>query len=368
MKKTLLIATVLLFAFGSFAVALDLNMDAEPDEFYGTLTGPEDGYLYFDHTDCGTPDQCGIIDDIDLSAFAWFAWDSTYFYGYFEITDDIILVNNTTAYENDAVEYKIDPDPYAIDETATGVAAYRVSAWSAEEAEVPEAVQNIDSGEAGEWPHEIVEGEDYARKEVFTDDRYGYNLEFRVPFETMVVGDDRFIIPGVGVEFGLAINIMDNDESGRESVLRWASNMDDLVWNEPARHGTVTLLEGNKVKLSTMNAITGVDTNSNDYTPPATLVESLAGQTPVEFNLEQNYPNPFNPSTNIQFSLPSTANVSLDVYNLLGEKVSSLVNNQVMQAGVHNVTFDASEFNSGVYLYRLQAGDNVEMKKMMFIK
>ena len=80
------------------------------------------------------------------------------------------------------------------------------------------------------------------------------------------------------------------------------------------------------------------------------------------FNLDQNYPNPFNPSTNINFNLVETGLVSLKVYNLLGQEVAELVN-QRMSSGSHTFNFDASGLSSGVYIYRLQAGNNVQTKK-----
>lgn len=88
---------------------------------------------------------------------------------------------------------------------------------------------------------------------------------------------------------------------------------------------------------------------------------------PNEFKLSQNYPNPFNPSTNISFNLPSSGEVSLKVYNLLGQEVASLVNGR-MNSGSHTVSFDASRLASGMYIYRLQAGSFMQTKKMMLIK
>jgi hypothetical protein len=85
------------------------------------------------------------------------------------------------------------------------------------------------------------------------------------------------------------------------------------------------------------------------------------------FNLEQNYPNPFNPSTTINFSVQQAGNVTMRVYNLLGQQVATLVD-QKMQAGSHSVTFDASALSSGTYIYRLTSGDFVQTKKMMLIK
>jgi hypothetical protein len=86
------------------------------------------------------------------------------------------------------------------------------------------------------------------------------------------------------------------------------------------------------------------------------------------FNLDQNYPNPFNPSTKISFSLPETGIVNLNVYNVLGQKVASLLNSENMSAGNHSVSFNASNLSSGVYFYSLKAGNNVITKKMMLVK
>ena len=89
--------------------------------------------------------------------------------------------------------------------------------------------------------------------------------------------------------------------------------------------------------------------------------------SPHTFVLQQNYPNPFNPSTNVEFSLPSSSQVRLTVYNMLGQEVATLVNGQ-MEAGTHTVRFDASRLSSGIYLYRLNAGSFVKTMKMILLK
>lgn len=88
---------------------------------------------------------------------------------------------------------------------------------------------------------------------------------------------------------------------------------------------------------------------------------------PTEFDLSQNYPNPFNPSTSIQLALPKSSEVRLEVFNLLGQKVTTLVDGP-MPAGYHTVTWDASDHATGVYFYRLVADDFITSRKMILVK
>jgi len=88
---------------------------------------------------------------------------------------------------------------------------------------------------------------------------------------------------------------------------------------------------------------------------------------PLEFALKQNYPNPFNPTTQIQFALPQATEVRIDVFNVMGQRVATLVNG-AQNAGYHTVTFDANRLASGVYIYRMQAGSFVQTQKMLLVK
>ncbi len=96
-------------------------------------------------------------------------------------------------------------------------------------------------------------------------------------------------------------------------------------------------------------------------------VDENDAQPPSAFRLYQNYPNPFNPSTVIEFELPAAANVQLVVYDMLGRRVAVLENG-MRTAGRHQVSFDASSLSSGLYIYRITAGEFVQTRKMMLVK
>ncbi len=88
---------------------------------------------------------------------------------------------------------------------------------------------------------------------------------------------------------------------------------------------------------------------------------------PSVFALNQNYPNPFNPSTVISYSLPNASNVRLTVYNAIGQPVKALENG-FKAAGNYNISFNASELSSGIYFYKLEAGQFSQTRKMMLVK
>ncbi|MFH0734913.1 MAG: T9SS type A sorting domain-containing protein [bacterium] len=105
-----------------------------------------------------------------------------------------------------------------------------------------------------------------------------------------------------------------------------------------------------------------------DMSPcPFTGVEKENDNLPSTYSLEQNYPNPFNPSTTINFSIPQAGLVTLKVYDLLGQEVASLVNDE-LAAGNYNVNFNASSLTSGIYFYSVTSNNFVATKKMMLIK
>ena len=100
------------------------------------------------------------------------------------------------------------------------------------------------------------------------------------------------------------------------------------------------------------------------------LVTGIMNDAPLipgDFVVFQNYPNPFNANTTIRFILPKAGDVELAIYDMLGRKIEVIID-EYMEAGIHNVDFDASSLSSGVYFYRLQAGDVAETKRMVLLK
>ncbi|HQI39574.1 MAG: hypothetical protein B6D44_11440 [Ignavibacteriales bacterium UTCHB2] len=107
---------------------------------------------------------------------------------------------------------------------------------------------------------------------------------------------------------------------------------------------------------------------SNEY-----ILQKQTGMIPTEFSLSQNYPNPFNPSTMIRFALPKQSNVSLKIFNLLGQLVTEVLNNKTFEAGYHEIEFDGRQLASGVYLYSIEANtvggkQYIATKKMLMMK
>lgn len=114
----------------------------------------------------------------------------------------------------------------------------------------------------------------------------------------------------------------------------------------------------------------GLETSApgvHEYSFPLVGIKPPGSNTPVEFALHQNYPNPFNPTTNITYDLPKASNVTLTVFDMSGREVTTLVN-EFKQAGSYNISFNASSLASGIYFYKISAGNFTSTKRMALIK
>jgi acetyl esterase/lipase len=131
---------------------------------------------------------------------------------------------------------------------------------------------------------------------------------------------------------------------------------------------TYTTDNNYKVTLTGINRIQSWDTVSTViHIPGPTYIDDKSDNSPLTFSLSQNYPNPFNPGTLIGYTLQVASKTTLKVYDILGREVATLVNEN-QKAGEYKVEFNANNFPSGIYFYKLQAGSFVETKKMILLK
>lgn len=176
-------------------------------------------------------------------------------------------------------------------------------------------------------------------------------------FKVDIITGDTTIIGHTG--FGKITNdIVFDENSNLYGVVGTLNEINDFI-NIDVANGTGSIIGsvGFQHILGLAYEETGVVSVENDSK------ESL----PTEFSLKQNYPNPFNPTTIITYSLPEKSNVIIRIYNSLGAEVGEVVNSE-KSAGIHNVEFDASGLSSGVYFYRIQAGNFLATKKMVVLK
>jgi hypothetical protein len=192
---------------------------------------------------------------------------------------------------------------------------------------------------------------------VNSDNGLVYSLDFSAEFDVNQVAFESIAFNNLPEGW---ITIANTEEDGKISIA--------LAGSTPINGGDVAsvtfslLNEGSVLSLSGEGFV-----NSTSFYMERIEVEQL----PAEFALGQNFPNPFNPTTNIRYALPIDADVTISVYNTIGQKVLTLVNGSV-KAGTHTVTADFSRISSGVYMYRIEARSEnetfIETRKMTLIK
>ncbi len=169
------------------------------------------------------------------------------------------------------------------------------------------------------------------------------------------------------------VQCLGSDLTANTLRISWPSDL--------ATYGTAWVLKSQFGLFADVDMLTATETTVNGALASAGGIliiktgamgmTSDAGDTdsglPKDFALFQNYPNPFNPSTEIRFSVPKTAHVRLSIYNLIGQHVETLVDEE-KPAGNYAVRFNASRLSSGVYLYRFDAGSFSETRSMVFVK
>ncbi len=244
-------------------------------------------------------------------------YDDTNLYLYFSIIDDWLDFQAGT-WNTDAIELYLDGDDTKED-TFDGIDDFQVTC-PVGAADVSEWVGT------GEYPRDAI---DYT----LTETDLGYDIEI-----SLSIADFGILEP---FGFDVALNDAD-DTAAREDQLWWWGGQGSS-WNTPSDWNTVTFGE-----------TTPVENDRQSVKLPS-------------FSLEQNYPNPFNPSTVIQYNLEKPGYNRLVVFDLLGQKVATLVD-KFESAGAYRVEFDASDLAGGMYFYRLESNGNVLTRKMTFVR
>ena len=237
-------------------------------------------------------------------------WQGNMLYFFAQVFDDVIDTSHPDWYMNDAMDLQIDG--------------------------------NNDKGQT-------TDGNDYQYAFMYTatpssDAAYTTNSSGWTVEAAMDMASDLGITPGVGHRMGLEVQNNDNDGGGRSLVGRWWSD-DNITWSNPSLRGTIELADLIVVDVSEPGAKTAA----------------------TAFHLAQNYPNPFNPSTTIQYRVPNSCHVTLMIYDLLGKKVTTLVND-TQTPGEYTALWNAQDQANGIYLIRMTAGDYIETKKLILQK
>ena len=178
----------------------------------------------------------------------------------------------------------------------------------------------------------------------------------------------------------LVIHLLNRDFDVANNQMRVKTNLNlhidqSLIEGHTITAASILHYEGENQSLTFKSDTTGITITIPTLDMWGILLLGTELTTPVqseesslmEFALYQNYPNPFNPQTIINYELPTMTNVELNIYNLLGQKVVTLVSGK-QKAGHHHVEWDASGFPSGVYFYRIKAGTYTDIKKMLLVK
>jgi hypothetical protein len=208
--------------------------------------------------------------------------------------------------------------------------------------------------------------------------------------DTLVKNDNGLTKPYIGIDSDDNIYVVYRRDNavdttyGMEEIAYITSADGGATWSQPVRLSRENYDAG-YVTLAPKIGQTGVDVLWRESYRPfvddadtttimyghidllGTAIRPSNNNVPKFFSLQQNFPNPFNPTTTIRYQLPHSGQVSLNVYNALGQKVAELINGS-QQAGYYSVRIDARHFASGVYFYKLVSGKFVQMRKMLLLK
>ena len=279
--------------------------------------------------------------DDDLTATIYLAIDDNYLYMAFDILDDVYSYDpEGNFWEDDIIEVYM------------GLYNFTRQHYGFERGDQPDykfvlLYDGFHNDPAGFTPAEFANPSEFYN---FTPmGASDYVIECKIPLDSINVrgaaGDARFH-PVNGMRIPLDLVIHDSDHKNvRDGILSYSNKNNDTSWQGAQFWSYTWIGDTNKVATAIDDKLNTVNT----------------------FRLEQNYPNPFNPTTTIAYLLGKNTQVEIAVYTVLGQKVATLFNGH-QTAGTHRITFDASHLASGLYLYRIKAGNFVQTRKMLLMK
>jgi hypothetical protein len=273
------------------------------------------------------PEDCSIVFRV--------AYDTVNLYLFFDITDDELDTSGENTWTRDGMEIAIDGNNDkgtvydCIDDYNLGIL------WDWERTEETLRWHGGDWGSVckNEFPLDTTL---IVWRQVEKPDGKGYTLELAVACETFGMKLTE------GDEIGFDMQYNESEDGNRTAMLRWNNLENDDTNKNPSLHGTLVAGAQTSAIRSVQGAIDG-------------------------FVLKQNYPNPFNPITRISYVLPGASIVKLSVYNQLGEEVAVLIDGK-KSAGPHQIDFEASKLESGVYIARIESDFGIETRRMLLIK
>ena len=277
-----------------------------------------------------------VTDSLDLMATVYLAIDDDYLYVAADVIDDVYNFGEGNWWEQDVFEFFI------------GLYNSTGSKHTSNQrgAEPDYKLQMHQNGIVNEYIGNTiwtVDDENYYLENFSGVD---YVIEAKIPLDSIAGPDDVRFHPVRGMRIPIELYFHDNDGAW-DGNLAWSPFNTDQAWQSPTQWSYTWIGD-------TMDVV-------------GTSIDLTDSRIIKSYRLEQNYPNPFNPTTRIEYTIPHGGQVSLQVFNMLGQKVAGLVN-EYQRAGKYNIAWNASDVPSGVYFYRIQSGVFNQTKKMLLVK
>ena len=295
----------------------------------------------------------GLINFDDLSPWSISYWSGVGGFGMtnYKVKYDIGPTSDNTVYGTPLADAKIQFEDLVIFSISYGLSSSHVYPKLESEPAEPVKLQlgePVASGSQTRIPLYVSGGVQNVR---------AMSLTFAGEFGKLVSVEKGSLLN----EFTNPVMVMNNTDGSKVLVDLAVFGAEELGINTEGE--VITLVFEGNAELSLSSA----DVRNILNRTMAVNITGTEGLLPLEYALIQNYPNPFNPTTTINYELPEQSMVEINVFNALGEKVETLVN-ELKEAGRHNVEFNAVGYSSGVYFYQIKANDYVSVKKMILMK